>query len=128
MDCYIYTSYMRKQYSFNELELLMNIFKKNNKDNNLTGCLLYNKGNVIQLFEGEKIKTKELLDKLISDNRHSRYTTLLYKDINKRSFPNWEMELILDNSKQLEIIEIKSIKDYKMKILFDTFKRVCKNS
>lgn len=123
MDCYVYTSYM-----LNDINLIsvMESFKKNNKDNNITGCLLFNKGNVIQLFEGPIEKTKQLYNNLILDNRHVRFTNLLHTDINERNLPDWNMQLVLDNTKQLDTLQVLSFKNNKIKVLFDSFKKVCK--
>ena len=63
MDCYIYISYMKNDLKKDILEQLLQKFQNNNKINDITGMLLYNCGNVIQLFEGPIEKTKKLISK-----------------------------------------------------------------
>lgn len=107
MDCYIYISYMTQ--SNDELLKLLKKFQYNNKLHDITGVLLYHCGNIIQLFEGPCDQTKQLLYNLKRDNSHSRFQVLLHERINNRSFPEWEMGFVTEDS------------EYYNKLLFDKF-------
>jgi hypothetical protein len=121
---------MKKEYNYNELVVLMDSFRYINQIQGITGILLYHHGNLIQLFEGPIEKTKQLYDNIINDNRHTKVIKMLHHKIDKRTFPDWYMGLVTnDTSKhwnELNFLETLSITDVKIKMILDTFKRICR--
>lgn len=111
MDCYIYISYMKNDLKKDILEQLLQKFQNNNKINDITGMLLYNCGNVIQLFEGPIEKTKKLMENINKDSSHQRVIIVYNKPIINRICPEWNMEYI---TKDFEIFNRNIVKNTKI--------------
>lgn len=62
-----------------------------NKKNNITGCLLYYKGQFLQLLEGEFTVLLELYDRIKRDSRHHDFLLMHMKETQYRTYSNWTM-------------------------------------
>ncbi len=62
-----------------------------NKKNNITGCLLYNKGQFLQLLEGDFTVLLELYDRIKRDSRHYDFLLMHMKETQYRTYSNWTM-------------------------------------
>lgn len=51
----LYVSSSIKMLSKLDLEIYTNVFSKNNIKNNITGCMLYKDGNIMQYLEGATV-------------------------------------------------------------------------
>jgi hypothetical protein len=119
---------MDEYLSQDELLTLLNTFQQNNEKHGITGLLLYHTGNVIQLFEGPPQKTKQLLENLKNDNRHSRFSLLLHDRILTRNFPDWHMGFITKNSEQYNTCLFnKTFSNHRIALLFKTFQKITRN-
>ena len=74
-----------------QLEELLTKTHLNNSRNQITGILLYQDGNFMQLIEGSTRDTYELYERIKSDNRHHNIITLLDQPIEERLFSDWSM-------------------------------------
>ena len=74
-----------------ELLKLHQISQKNNKNTEITGMLLYQEGNFMQIIEGEEEHVLELFIKISMDKRHKDIYKIMSGPINKRNFDNWSM-------------------------------------
>jgi CRISPR/Cas system Type II protein with McrA/HNH and RuvC-like nuclease domain len=123
MDCYIYISFMTLQTLDTDMG---NLFKHNNSKHNITGIMVYNKGNVIQIFEGPIRETQQLHQNISQDSRHKNMLTLMHTLITKRNFPEWSMEIILTDKFKFDTLKqiISSNKlhlNNKIQKLFDSY-------
>lgn len=57
----------------------------------VTGILLYNSGNFMQLIEGDDEKVEGLYEKIRQDTRHTGVTPLIRESITQRNFDSWLM-------------------------------------
>ena len=57
----------------------------------ITGCLLYHKGQFIQLLEGEEAQVTSLYDRIKNDQRHDYVELLEEEEIAERIFSEWSM-------------------------------------
>jgi len=57
----------------------------------ITGLLLYQDGNFMQVVEGPEAKVRELYHTVSQDPRHRDVFTLLEENLPERGFPNWAM-------------------------------------
>ena len=64
---------------------------KYNSRNGVTGCLLYHKGEFIQILEGEKEVIKPLFDVIYQDDRHTDVLLLSEGEKTHRSFSDFSM-------------------------------------
>ena len=127
MDCYIYISFMKKE---TDILNLMNSFKENNKKHDITGILFYNHGNILQLFEGPIVETKQLYENIKKDPRHTKIIKLFHHTIQERYVPDWTMQFTNKHryeSKYQQLIfgDDLSLTKNKIKTLFDSFLNTC---
>jgi len=87
----IYISRATQKMSEDDLVDLLNVSRKNNILNDVTGMLLYRNGEFMQALEGEKSKIEALYDKISKDSRHDQIVVLSRKNIVERVFSNWSM-------------------------------------
>lgn len=62
-----------------------------NADHGITGCLLYHKGQFIQLLEGDEVEVISLFNRIKLDERHAAVELLEEEEINERIFGEWSM-------------------------------------
>ena len=68
--------------------------QENNRRAGLTGFLLYNGRNFLQLLEGPQAELVALMNRLARDWRHSGIVRLEDRPITARAFPEWAMQRI----------------------------------
>ncbi len=90
-----YISKLSAPLSINEVENLGDAFTKKNKENNITGVLIFIRGIFFQLIEGQEDKIDELYNKIKYDPRHTEVVCLKTEyDAKERLFPEWSMKTI----------------------------------
>ena len=67
--------------------------KKNNPEEDVTGCLLSGSNSFLQLLEGPADFIDTLYSKISKDNRHENVVTLCAEKIDERLFLSWSMKL-----------------------------------
>ena len=67
--------------------------KKNNPEEDVTGCLLSGSNTFLQLLEGPTDFIDTLYSKISKDNRHENVATLCDENIDERLFLSWSMKL-----------------------------------
>jgi hypothetical protein len=67
--------------------------KKNNPEEDVTGCLLSGSNSFLQLLEGPAGFIDTLYSKISTDNRHENVITLCDEKIDERLFLSWSMKL-----------------------------------
>ena len=67
--------------------------KKNNSEENVTGCLLSGSNSFLQLLEGPAEFVNTLYSKISKDNRHKNVKMLCDEKIYERLFLSWSMKL-----------------------------------
>lgn len=63
----------------------------NNQQNEITGILLYGKGQFLQVLEGDVAEVSSLFAKIYADPRHDNITCLHFGPASERHFPSWSM-------------------------------------
>ncbi len=113
-----YVSSAKNSLSHLDLEHLFHVNKRNNTDLNITGILVYNYGNFLQILEGDKQKINMLFSKISQDPRHSNIIKLIDTPIEERIFDGYNSGfVIVENSKTLNQLEkyLKWIKEAELK-------------
>lgn len=87
----IYVSSAKTLLLPDELLTLLQISRRNNQRDGVTGMLLYKGGNFIQALEGEASVIRRLHEKIQRDPRHHGLLTLLEKPLEQRQFAGWSM-------------------------------------
>lgn len=68
---------------------------RNNPARGITGLLLFNGRNFLQLLEGEEGEVAALMDTITADPRHSGVSVLDRRGIAVRTCPDWAMKRVL---------------------------------
>jgi len=87
----VYVSSASKLFSEEELKEIVDISVINNTRLGITGMMLYNDGNFIQVLEGEEEIVKNRYSIIERDSRHSGILVLDHGYIDNRTFPDWSM-------------------------------------
>lgn len=87
----IYLSAATQLMSDEELKEILVISNKNNRQQQVTGMLLYSDGNIIQVLEGDRQTVKALYTKISYDSRHHHIIKISEGEISQRNFPDWSM-------------------------------------
>ena len=66
-----------------------------NAARDVTGLLLYGRGNFMQLLEGESATVTRLYARIAQDRRHYDVRTLFSGPAQRRVFPTWNMGLVV---------------------------------
>lgn len=75
-------------------QLVGNAQQRNTQDN-ISGVMLYNGLNFLQLIEGEETTIDACFQRILSDKRHSGVVTLRNENCTVREFPLWAMRYSL---------------------------------
>ncbi len=97
----VYVSSAVRLLSDEELKELLRLSRINNARLGVTGMLLYDRGNFIQMLEGPGVNVDALYERIRADPRHTRITTLLQGPLEKRQFETLAMGF--DNCADLSV-------------------------
>ena len=87
----VYMSRATKHLSSNELYKLCHQSANHNRDNSITGLLIYDGYRYMQLIEGKRGSVEGLMSRISSDGRHDHITYLSDTDVANRSFTGWAL-------------------------------------
>lgn len=87
----VYVSSATRLMDDSELTELLRISRINNLKIDVTGMLLYEGGNFMQVLEGPDSRVSEIADKISGDPRHTGMLTLLRQNVEERQFASWSM-------------------------------------
>lgn len=87
----IYVSYASQSMSDDELKPILEVSRRNNTANGITGMLLYRDGFFIQVLEGEKEMVDSTFRKIAVDPRHGNVLEICENEITERTFSHWQM-------------------------------------
>ncbi|WP_054118712.1 BLUF domain-containing protein [Porphyrobacter sp. AAP60] len=78
-----------------EVEAILSASAQNNPVRGITGLLLFNGRNFLQLLEGEESEVAALMDTITADPRHSGVSVLDRRGIDQRACPDWAMKRVM---------------------------------
>lgn len=85
-----------------QLEELLGQCRQNNKSLEVTGLLLFYKGNFLQVLEGPEHAVLSLYEKITQDPRHKFCIQVVNRDIEERGFGEWQMGFVHLDSRMAE--------------------------
>jgi hypothetical protein len=74
-----------------ELNAIVSAARRRNKEDNLTGALLFTGGGFAQVLEGRREVVESTFERIATDPRHADVTVLSFTPTPQRSFPDWPM-------------------------------------
>ncbi|WP_248723797.1 BLUF domain-containing protein [Seonamhaeicola sp. ML3] len=104
--CYLSDSIAHE--SMEKLETLYLKARANNKKNNITGVLIYNNLNFLQVLEGEEEVVNATFDRIRFDRRHRNIFEVINTTVDVRIFEDYNFGFTIVNSKS----ELKNLYDY----------------
>ncbi|NKB16204.1 MAG: BLUF domain-containing protein [Sphingomonadales bacterium] len=78
-----------------EVESILATSARNNPARGITGLLLFNGRNFLQLLEGEESEVAGLMERITQDPRHSGVSVLDRRAIAERACPDWAMKRVM---------------------------------
>jgi hypothetical protein len=78
-----------------EVDAILATSARNNPARGITGLLLFNGRNFLQLLEGEEGEVNALMETIFADPRHSGVSVLERRGIQERACPDWAMKRVL---------------------------------
>lgn len=81
--------------SRDEIDAILASSARNNPGNGITGLLIYNGRNFLQILEGEEAELISLMARIANDPRHSGISYLNRKAIDQRFCPDWDMKRVV---------------------------------
>ena len=74
-----------------DVESIVDVSIRNNAPRNITGVLIYNGLNFLQVLEGTRLNVEEVFNRIVQDSRHLSVTTVLAESAELRIFAGWSM-------------------------------------
>jgi hypothetical protein len=74
-----------------ELRTILDVARRRNKADNITGALLFTASGFAQVLEGYREPVERTFERIGADPRHADVAVLAFTPIDKRSFPDWAM-------------------------------------
>jgi hypothetical protein len=87
----IYCSATTRDFSLEELQVLLDECRRKNAAANITGILLYQNRSFFQVLEGPLSVVDALYETISEDKRHKRVTKVIIEPIEERAFKDWTM-------------------------------------
>lgn len=87
----VYYSHACRDYDDAALLGLLQVARRNNQRNDITGMLLYHDGNFVQALEGQSTAVEKLFARISRDPNHDGIIPTKLMTIETRQFPNWSM-------------------------------------
>jgi hypothetical protein len=99
----IYHSLINQDCTTKDIKEIFTIALDCNVKFNITGCLLFHKGEFLQLLEGERQCIEQLYDNIKKDVRHRNVNLIYLEDCEQRNFENWTMAIADIVSESLQV-------------------------
>lgn len=80
--------------SRDDVDAILESSARNNPAAGITGLLLYNGRNFLQLLEGEKAPLDTLMARIAEDPRHGGVSVLHVSEVKERTCPQWAMKRV----------------------------------
>ena len=108
MFCLVYSSTASPAFGKSQIHDMLEKARAHNRKENITGCLLYYKGEFLQYLEGNQIKVLQLFDIIKSDARHDSIELISHGHVETRQFEKWEMayEDFLGDNDTLQFLKL----------------------
>ncbi len=87
----VYFSSANHPCSKEELLAILNVSRRNNEVDGISGMLLYKDGSIMQVLEGEKDLVEHRFDVIKHDPRHKDVIVIYSGEIPERQFGDWSM-------------------------------------
>jgi hypothetical protein len=87
----VYVSTARPGLAEEDIEAILNASQSNNEERYVSGYLVHNGVNFMQLIEGPRAEVDEIYRRILADPRHTGAVRILAEWCRERAFPEWSM-------------------------------------
>ncbi len=94
--------------TMDELKILYEKAKENNRVNNITGVLIYKDRNFLQVLEGEEHPVDQTFKRIKKDKRHKNIFEIINSEIEERIFEDYNFGFTIVNNNE----ELKNLYQY----------------
>ncbi|WP_262693610.1 BLUF domain-containing protein [Kordiimonas aquimaris] len=91
LEALVYVSAANPEISDSDVEDILEVAKRNNFADQLTGALIFTGTLFVQLLEGNPRNLDQRMRSIVLDDRHSAVIALARGSITQRQFPSWSM-------------------------------------
>lgn len=89
--CLVYISKAHNHFTENDMMNILTSARKFNRTKRITGVLVYCKGYILQVLEGNFSAVNQLFNRIAQDPRHHSATLIFQGYLEHSQFPNWDM-------------------------------------
>ena len=111
-----YVSYAADNLTQEQINQVFNFTVNWNIDHKISGFLVHNNRNFVQLLEGDKNEIKDLFSRIAIDKRHKDIFLILEQEMPQRAFDGYKSGFLISDSRLHT--ELKDYLDY-LKLLED---------
>lgn len=106
-----------------EVESVLEVSRRNNARDDLTGLLIVGGRRFLQVLEGPSASLTTTYDRIKKDSRHFALVQLSRKAITERSFPGWDMGFDATGVRLIELVSAMTseLTDPFLRAQFDSF-------
>ncbi len=90
----IYCSKATSEFQTEDINQILEVSRRHNKQQNLTGILCFNRKYFLQCIEGSRESVNYAYHRILKDTRHENIILLGYTQIHRRDFSNWQMAFV----------------------------------
>ncbi|WP_295905308.1 BLUF domain-containing protein [uncultured Bdellovibrio sp.] len=87
----VYISEAAEDISYTDIHDILEVSRRNNSQEAITGLLIFRDGHFLQLLEGDEKSVRKVLGKILLDDRNYSLRVLIEAEGDQRLFPNWTM-------------------------------------
>jgi hypothetical protein len=89
-----------------EVRKILLVAQRNNRQKDITGCLLCSGKHFAQVLEGDGAALDGLFARIVKDGRHNNIVVAIDHEVGARKFPDWSMGILykLDTADRVEAL------------------------
>lgn len=87
----VYVSTATTGFGSQELASLLEVARRNNSADGVSGMLLHHEGNFFQVLEGQEDAVKRIFERVEQDPRHQAVTVIHEEEVDEPAFGDWSM-------------------------------------
>lgn len=106
---YCSKSLIAQDQALQQVKGIVEASQRNNQLRGITGVLIYEGSNFVQVIEGERSDLEALIEKVKRDHRHTDFTLLADEPVSERQYSDWSMETFYVSDPSL--VDLATIKD-----------------
>jgi len=101
----VYASRATRPLSEAELGALLEVSRAHNERVDVSGILLYDGGDFLQVLEGPRSSVQDTFDRISQDDRHTDALVLSRRTVDERAFEGWSMGFARASFQLIDVVD-----------------------